>query len=88
MRILSGESVKRPMGSHLLKSNELHKEEGCIMGGHVSNLGHLADKQRHRPPQGPVNPYRNLLNSVAVLAEISLGSPRKLFIFTIKTISI
>ena len=27
------------------------------------NSGHLADKQRLRPPHGPITPYRNLLNN-------------------------
>ena len=34
------------------------KEEGGMWGGHELNPGHFADKQRHRPPQGPITPYR------------------------------
>ena len=44
--------------------------------GHESNPGHLTDKQRHIPPQGPITPSRNLRNKCLQLKVYSLMAYR------------
>ena len=46
-----------------LRGWEIRKEEGVMWGKLEFHPGHLADKQRLRPPHGPIAPYGNLLHN-------------------------